>query len=271
MVDRPHLLARSALAVALVLAVTACGSPDAEEPTAGADPVVADGGADDGATDGEPVAEAPPVDLATFETIDLAGWQAIAADPVAATGRQVVLFTVVGQVFSSTGPGTFQGQVATSQPATATEGTGALLRAEPTTLVDDVAVGDVLRVYAEVSGVFGGSAGSANATPELSVRAVEEVGFRDLFADVALGAAARATSGVTVPVTVTNSSDRPMDYSVDIVALSVDGTQQLAAATARLTFVAPGQAAIVDVKFPPTLAGDAVISIAAVQRVAAAG
>jgi hypothetical protein len=278
MVDRPHLPARAALAAALVLAVTACGSPDAEGPTV---PVVdaedADGGAGDGAdegpdgaTDGEAVADASPVDLATFEAIDLAGWQAIAADPAAASGRQVVLFTVVGQVFSSTGPGTFQGQVATSQPATPTEGTGALLRAEPATLVDDVAVGDVLRVYAEVSGAFGGSAGTTNVTPELTVRAVEEVGYRDLRADVTLGAATRASSGVSVPVTVSNSGDRPMDYRVDVVALNADGTQQLGAVTARVTFVAPGQAAIAEARFPPTLTRDAVISVAAVDRAPAA-
>jgi hypothetical protein len=213
-----------------------------------------------------PEPSSSPVDLGAFAAIDRAGWDAIAADPEAAAGQQVVVYGVVEWFFSATGPGVLQASVTTSQPADPAEGTGAVVRADPA-LLQDVQVGDVVQLHAQVTGTFGGDSGATDGVPELQGLAVEEVGLRDLTADVVLGAPAVAGGGVNLPVTITNSGDVVMDYRVDVMATSADGTQNFGTITARGSMLAPGQVAQASVRFPGALPAGVVYTVASVTRV----
>lgn len=207
-----------------------------------------------------------PVDLATFPPIDRATLDAVVADPDAAAGQQMILFAVVQRFYSATGPGTFQARLTTVQPADRAEGTGAVVRVAPE-LLTDVEIGDVVKLHAQVTGTFGGASGATSRTPELSAFAVEEVGLRDLAADVVLGAPASG-GGVTVPVTVTNSGDVPMDYRVEVMAASADGAQNYGTMTARVPFLAPGQAGVASVRFTGAVPDGAQFTVASVGRTA---
>jgi len=69
-----------------------------------------------------------------------------------------------------------------------------------------------------------------------------------------------------VPVTVTNTSDIVMTYSVDVVAESPDGTLQLGTASAYVDNLAPGQSAPTEASFYEDLPADAVIKVVSVER-----
>jgi hypothetical protein len=129
-----------------------------------------------------------------------------------------------------------------------------------------VEAGDVVLVHAQVTGTFGGTTAATNRVPERQGYAVEQVGYRDLSADVALGAAVTGGGGVTVPVTITNSGDVTMEYRVDVMATSADGTQNFGTITARGTGVIAGQVAQVSVRFPGALPSGVVLTVAGVTR-----
>lgn len=207
---------------------------------------------------------APPPDLSTFVAVDRAAWAAIDNAPAAAEGQQVVVFAVVSQVFT-TGGGRVAVHIATAHPATASEGTPALLRPDPPEVLAGVAVGDVLRVHAEVLGVYSGTAGGSVLLPELRVIAAEEVGPYNVAGDVVLGAVERGATTAVVPVTVTNSADTTMEYRVEVVAVAADGATQLDSAGPRFGYLEPGQSATLDVRFPG-VPGDANIAVAGVTR-----
>lgn len=266
MADRPHharlprraVTAPAAAVVTLALALAGCGGGDAEEPQP-------DAAARSEAPSPTPTpTETQPVDLAAFAAIDRPTLDAVVADPEAAAGQQMILFAVVEQFYSATGPGTFQARVTTVQPADPAEGTRAVVRMAPD-LLTDVEIGDVVKLHAEVSGAFGGATSATSRTPELTAYAAEEVGLRDLAADVVLGAPASA-GGTTVPVTVTNSGDLTMDYRVEVTATSGDGAQNYGTMTARVPFLAPGQAGVASVRFTGAVPAGATFTVASVGR-----
>jgi hypothetical protein len=251
---------RTALAAALLavgLTTAACGGGGGAEPAP--EPAASEAAVEPTPT---PTREAP-VDLARFEDLDRDAWAAIDRDPAAAAGRQVVVYAVVTRVFVAAA-GTYAASVATSHPAGASEGTPAVLRGDPEE-VGDVAPGDVLRVHAEVAGTYAGSTGGSVLLPELRVVASELVGPYDLSADVTLGAPVRGAATVVVPVTVTNSADTVMDYTVDLVATGPDGAEA-AIGQARIGVLEPGQSAGAEVRMA-LVPADAQITLAAVTRV----
>lgn len=266
MADRPRVSAprwrtlTTAASVVLLLALAGCGSGD--DPPADQD--AADRTATPTATPTPTASTAAPVDLAAFTPVDRAAWDAIVADPDSAAGQQVLVYAVVQRFYSATGPGTFQARVSTTQPADPTEGTGAVIRAQPE-MLEGVEIGDVLELRAQVTGAFGGASGASSRTPELAAVAAEEVGLRDLTADVVLGAPV-AGSGVTIPVTITNSADVAMDYRVDITARSADGKQNYGTMAARAAFLAPGQAGVVNVRFTGAVPEGAQFAVAKATR-----
>lgn len=207
----------------------------------------------------------PDVDLEEFETLERGAWESIAADPEAAAGERIVVFAEVRQYDGATGSAMFRAYVGTSHPAARGElPTNTIVTGNPEVL-GDISYGDLLRVHAEVTGARGGG-GSEPPDPELRAYAVEVIEYRDLVEDVTLGDPVRDGDRVVVPVSIENSSDRTMNYRVDLVAESADGSQQLGAATARVEFLGPDQSANVEATFRQALPSDAVISIVRVER-----
>lgn len=257
-----HAVTATAAAAVVVLALAGCGGGgDVAEPQP------------DAAARSETPTPTPtptatqPVDLAAFASVDRATLDAVVADPDAAAGQQMILFAVVQRFYSATGPGTFQARLTTVQPADRAEGTGAVVRVPPE-LLTGVEIGDVVKLHAQVTGTFGGASGATSRTPELAAFAVEEVGLRDLAADVVLGAPVSGGGGVTVAVTVTNSGDVLMDYRVEVMAASADGAQNYGTMTARVPFLAPGQAGVASVRFTGAVPDGAQFTVASVGRTA---
>lgn len=249
---------RAAVSAVVVLLLAGCsGGPDtATTPSARADAL-----SDDGT--GAPTATPTPVDPAAFVALDRAAWTAIDDAPVAAAGQKVVVYAFVSQVFASAG-GTYAVSVSTSHPAAAGDGTAAILRGDPATM-GEVVAGDVLRVRAEVAGVYEGTAGGSVLLPELVVATAEKLAPYDLLADVAVGAGEWRATDVIVPVTVTNSSDTTMEYRVQMVALAADGVTELDGAEPRFGFLQPGESQMVEARFD-LLPSGAVFSITGVTR-----
>ena len=255
---RPLAVGVAALA-ALVLA--GCGTPSAA-PTTPVDP----GGATE--SPAEVVEEEPrDVDLAAFAVPDVNEWQTIAQDPNSVVGQQVIVFAEVTQFDGATGPSAFRGYVGPSQPSMRAELTTNTMLRGNADLLEGLAPGDVVQVHAKVAG---GSGAGSRVTPELEVFDLENVGYRDLADDVDLGTPVRNPDGsINVPITITNSSHRTMDYRVDLVAESGDGTVHMGTATARLEFLGAGQSAAATVSFREALPPEALIKLASVSRSAA--
>lgn len=216
-----------------------------------------------------PSDEPEEVDLTTFVTIDEAGWAQIAKDPDATAGNKVIVFAEVTQFDSATGSDTFRASVGAEQPAAEFElETNAVLYGDEAALTD-VTLGDVLKVYAVVDGSvdYETMVGGATTAPMLRVAAIENVGFRDLKADVKVGEMTRDEYGyVSVPVTVTNTSSTRMTYDVSLAAETADGKTQLATTSAFAENLGPGQTATVDADFFDEVPRDAVFTVTAVDR-----
>lgn len=262
MADRPHHARTSVAAsvVALVLLAGCSSGPSAAERRA-----EAAAAASAAATPTPTPTVAAPVDLAAFAAIDRAGWDAIVADPAAAAGQQVIVYGVVQQFFTSAGPGVLQARITTKQPADPSEGTAAVVRADAAALAD-VEVGDVVQLYVDVTGPFGGTSGASTSTPELHAASVQEVGLRDLTADVVMGPATVAGGGVNVPITVTNSADVTMNYAVEVMAASADGARNYGTVTAHATFLAPGQAGASVARFSGALPAGVAFTLVSIRR-----
>lgn len=251
-------VAAGGLAAALVLGLAGCASPSGAEPLAHAS------GTPSAAPSASPGAEA---DLTAFQPIDRVTWDAIAADPDGAKGTRVVVYGTVERVFTATGPGVVQARVTTTQPADPAEGTGAVVRVDPTVLAG-VKPGDVLQLHATVDGTFGGATGATNRAPELTAVAAQSVGLRDLSADVAIGAPVVDTAGVNVPVVITNSGDVAMDYKAAVIAASADGTKNYGTVTAYASNLAPGQAGQANARFTGALPAGVTYTLVGVTRTA---
>ncbi len=205
------------------------------------------------------------VDPAAFTAIDRPTWDAIAHDPEAAKGQRVVVYGTVERVFTSAGPGVLQARVTTTQPADPAEGTGAVVRVDAAAAAD-VQPGDVLELRATVAGAFGGATGATNRAPELTAVAVDEVGLRDLRADVVIGTPTTDTAGVSLPVVITNSGDVPMDYKAAVMAAGADGTTSFGTITAHASTVAPGQAGQAKARFGGALPSGVTFTLVSVTR-----
>lgn len=248
-----------ALGAATALALVAGCAPSPTPPAdAVADPVVTPDATD------EPTAD--DVDLAAFVTPTPAEWTAIVEDPAVAIGMQVLVFAEVRQFDGSTGPEAFRALVGPSQPAEKSELSTSALLTGHSDVLSELVNGDVVLVHGEVAGA---SEAVGDVIPELRVYAIESVGFRDLLQDVVVSAPVRAGGGVDVPIAITNSSHMAMNYTIDLVAESADGSLHLGTASAGVSYLAPGQAANTAVAFGGGLPPDAVIKLASVRRGAA--
>ncbi|GAA3231638.1 DUF4190 domain-containing protein [Oerskovia jenensis] len=209
------------------------------------------------------------VDLTSFTAVDAAAWAQIAKDPEAYVGDKIVLYAEVTQFDAATGSDSFRAGTGAEQPSSPFELDVNTLLSGDRSILADVTVGDVLKVHAIVEGAttYDTVMGGGMTAPVLEVAAVEDVGFKDLSGDVALGApVAQEYGGVTLALTVTNSSTVQMTYSVEIVAESPDGTSQLGTASAYAENLGPGQSAAVTADFYEDLPPDAVFRIASVDR-----
>lgn len=213
--------------------------------------------------------EIEEVDLSEFDEIDSARWEQIARDPDSLEGERIVVFAEVTQFDSATGRDTLRANTGAVQPAGEYELETNTIIVGSEDVVADVSQGDVLRVHAEVVGStsYENQIGGETTAPVLAARAVEDVGYIDLTADATLGAPVWGEyGGLEVPVTVTNSSDRAMTYSVDVVAENADGSVQLGSASAFVDNLRPGQSAQATANFFEDIPRDATFSVADVER-----
>jgi len=213
--------------------------------------------------------EPPAVDPAAYAPLDAAAWAQVAKDPEAARGQKITVFAEVTQFDSATGTGSFRANVGATQPAGEFElETNSMLDGDAEQL-STVTQGDVLKVYAEVTGSleYETMMGGATVVPALSVAGFEVVGYLDITGDVQLGGAVWGEyGGVDVPVAIVNSANVPMSYSVDIVAENTDGTQQFGSAYASADNLAPGQSTMIEASFFEDLPADVVIKVVSVER-----
>jgi hypothetical protein len=255
-----------AAVIVLVVVIAALGGGEDS-----AQPAAAESSSESGdtAAPDDAAEPAPVVDLTDFTPVDSTAWSQIAKDPDAASGQKVVVFAEVTQFDSATGTDSFRANTGARQPSAEFElETNAVFGGNGDSLAD-VTQGDVLRVYAEVSGSleYETAIGGSTVVPSLDVVSVERVGYLDITGDAVLGTPSWAEyGGVDVPVTVTNSSDTVMTYSVDVVAESPDGTTQLGTAGAYVDNLAPGQSAPTEASFYEDLPADAVIKVVKVER-----
>ncbi|MFJ4106235.1 DUF4190 domain-containing protein [Oerskovia enterophila] len=209
------------------------------------------------------------MDLSAFTAVDAAAWAQIAKDPEGYVGDKIVLYAEVTQFDAATGSDSFRASTGAEQPSAPFELDVNTLLSGDSSVLTDVTVGDVLKVHAIVEGAttYDTVMGGGMTAPVLKVAAVEDVGFKDLSGDVALGApVAQEYGGVALALTVTNSSTVQMTYSVEIVAESPDGTVQLGTASAYAENLGPSQSAAVTADFYEDLPPDAVFRIASVDR-----
>lgn len=209
------------------------------------------------------------MDLSAFTAVDTAAWAQIAKDPEGYVGDKIVLYAEVTQFDAATGSDSFRASTGAEQPSGPLELDVNTLLSGDRSVLTDVTVGDVLKVHAIVEGAttYDTVMGGGMTAPVLKVAAVENVGFKDLSGDVALGTpAAQEYGGVVLPLTVTNSSTVQMTYSVEVVAESPDGTVQLGTASAYAENLGPTQSAAVNAEFYEDLPPDAVFRIASVDR-----
>ncbi|GAA4772491.1 hypothetical protein GCM10023351_15860 [Microbacterium gilvum] len=208
------------------------------------------------------------IDLSDFSEIDAATWDAIAADGESHVGEYAIVYAEVTQFDSNTGDQAVRASVGSSQPGGEYElETNTIVNAEAD-LLDGVVVGDVLKVHAIVDGTleYDSTFGGTNVVPSLTAVVIERVGYKDLSADVVLGAAVwSGYGGVDVPVTITNSSTAAMGYSVEIVAESPDGGVQYDSSYAYADHLQPGQASTNEASFYD-IPGDAVFRVVEVTR-----
>ncbi|NMR20230.1 hypothetical protein [Cellulomonas fimi] len=256
--------------VLLIIAIAAL-SGGGEDSTAGTSADAAPGAASgaEGGAAGSDESTTPEVNLAEFAAVDAAGWALIAKDPDAAAGQKIVIFAEVTQFDSATGADTFRANAGATQPAAEYElETNAVFGGEAD-LLAAITQGDVLRVYAEVSGSleYETAIGGAMTVPALEVVSAETVGYLDISGDAVLGTPVWGEyGGVDLPVTITNSANATMSYTVEIVAVSADGAVQHGTASAYAENLAPGQAAVTEASFFEDLPQDAVINVVEVER-----
>lgn len=256
-----------AAAVALMSGVAGCGTENSDEGSTDETRTSAAESTETGTTQ-DPEEEAA-VDLSTFTAVDEPAWAQIAKDPDGSKGDRVIVFAEVTQFDSATGTGALRANVGATQPAGEYELETNAIVVGTDEMLADVTMGDVLRVHAEVTGSlqYETTIGGKMDAPELTAAAIEVVGFLDLTGDAVLGEAVwDEYGGVEVPVTVTNSGSDQMDYSIDVVVESSDGSMQLGSATAYVENLQPGQSGLAQASFYDDIPNDAVFRVASVER-----
>lgn len=217
----------------------------------------------------EPTPTPEPVDLTTFAEIDGATWESIAKDANAHVGEQIIAYAEVIQYDSATGANSVRAFVGAGQPGNSSElTTNTFLVGDDASVFAGAVLNDVLKVHAVVTGIleYETTAGGFEVVPELTVVAAEDVGFRDLTADATVGAPQWSGYGsMDLPITVTNTAPTAMDFSIEVVAESPDGSTQYDSGTAYIESLNPGQSGTSEAFFFD-IPEDATYRIVSVER-----
>lgn len=113
----------------------------------------------------------------------------------------------------------------------------------------------------------------ASASAAASSGIEQGLGSQDASGDVVLGTPTtdQFIGLVTLPMTITNSSDKRSTYFIELSAESPDGATQLDTTFASAQNVEPGQAAQTDAMFTKTLPAGTVFVVKSVQRTSDVG
>ncbi len=216
-----------------------------------------------------PEDEATPAPPADFVEVDAARWRSVVEHPGKAEGRAIVVYAEVARFDSTTGTDRFLGGLGVDQPGTERELEDPAVVIGPELLLDGVESGDVLRIHAVVTGSveLRTDLGGTVTVPALTVAEFEDVGFADLGADLAVGAAEiKQPSWISVPVTVTNSGTQAFTYSATLVAESKNGKMTYDRGPVFVEKLGPGEEKKVAVDFFRDVPDDAVIRVESVER-----
>ncbi|MFE7508254.1 DUF4190 domain-containing protein [Promicromonospora sp. NPDC057488] len=216
-----------------------------------------------------PEGAATPVPPADFVEVDAAGWKSVVEHPGKAEGQAVVVFAEVARFDGTTGTDRFLGGLGVDQPGTERELEDPAVVIGPEVMLDGVETGDVLRIHAVVTGSveLKTDLGGTVTVPALTIARFEDVGFVDLGADLAVGAAENKQPGwITVPVTVTNSGTQVFAYGATLVAESKDGKRSYDRGPVFVEKLGPGEAKKVDVDFFEDVPADAVYRVESAER-----
>jgi ABC-type glycerol-3-phosphate transport system substrate-binding protein len=109
---------------------------------------------------------------------------------------------------------------------------------------------------------------TSTTTPDTQSSISTGLGTKDATADVKLGKSTEEYGFTTLPVKITNNSEKASDYYIEVVAESKDGSERIDFSNVFVSGLKPGQKATEEAMFTEDIPASAVFVVTEVQRTA---